>query len=180
MNCQASLANGFFTSDSFIMENIAYLLLGGNVGKVGENLAKTRELIQQRAGKVIASSGIYQTQAWGFESDALFLNQALCISTPWPPVVLLEKLLETEAVMGRKRTKPGYESRVMDIDILFFNEEVIQEPGLIVPHPRMHLRNFALLPMLELAPQLVHPVFNKTIQTLTANCSDTNKAIRLD
>lgn len=170
----------FYSSDSDLMGNIAYLLLGGNVGKTEENLATARELIEQRAGEVMASSGIYQTEPWGFEADELFLNQALCISTTRQAEVLLEMLLEIEALMGRKRNSMGYESRIMDIDILFFNEEVINKPQLIIPHPRMHLRNFALLPMLELAPQLVHPVLKKTILSLTKNCPDKNKAIRLD
>lgn len=160
--------------------NSAYLLLGGNEGKVKENLAFARERIQHKVGKIIAASMLYQSEPWGFESEQLFINQALYINTFLDPKSLLTELLEIEQLAGRIRKEKGYSSRSMDIDILFYDDLIIQQANLVIPHPRLHLRNFALIPMNELAPGFIHPVFNQSISHMKDACPDQSSVISLE
>lgn len=151
--------------------NTAFLLIGGNLGNRAQHLAKARSLIHQRCGNIIKTSSMYETAAWGEVKQAAFLNQVLKIQTLLPAPVLLNCLLSAEQKMGRvRKQKSG--PRTIDIDLLFFNDDQIEEPGLVVPHPRLHQRRFVLEPMNEIAPGLLHPVFNKTIKELLALCTD--------
>ncbi len=152
--------------------NTAYLLLGGNIGKVEETLGKARVLINGVAGHITASSSIYKSVPWGFQSNDLFFNQALEISTIMHPFDLLSTLLDMEMALGRQSTKTGYESRVIDIDILFYENLILYQKGLEVPHPRLHLRRFALLPLAEIAQNFIHPIFNASIIDLLQVCPD--------
>jgi 2-amino-4-hydroxy-6-hydroxymethyldihydropteridine diphosphokinase len=152
--------------------NKAYLLTGGNIGNPLENLNIARGNIEQYCGKILQCSDIYKTAAWGVEDQPDFFNQALCIATNQTPEVLMDALLNIESNMGRMRTaKMG--PRTIDIDILFFNALIINTLHLQLPHPRLHLRKFVLTPMAQIAPELVHPVFNKTIIALLEECPDT-------
>lgn len=151
--------------------NKVYLLIGGNMGNRAEQLRKAVELIGQRIGTVVNQSSIYETAAWGKTDQAAFLNQALLVSTPLEPLPLLQMILATELEMGRARLEKNG-PRTIDIDIIFYNDAVINQPGLIVPHPAMSQRRFVLTPMAELAPQLQHPVLKKDMQQLLGQCAD--------
>ena len=157
-----------------------YLLIGGNLGNRQHNIEKAVELIQNDAGKLIAQSAIYETAPWGFEHPVHFYNQALEVETTLLPVVLLEVIQRIEKTLGRKKTENGhYAGRTMDIDILFYGGEIIKMPGLEIPHKALHKRRFVLIPLSEIAPDYIHPVFNKTIQKLLQECNDNGMVKRL-
>jgi len=149
----------------------AWLLMGGNVGDTSHYLSEASELIGKKCGAIAKASSIYQTAAWGKEDQAPFLNQALEIDTPLSPSKLLETLLDIEKELGRLRMERWAE-RTIDIDILYYAEEIISLTNLEVPHPRIHERRFALVPMTEITPDLVHPLFQKTQKQLLASCPD--------
>jgi 2-amino-4-hydroxy-6-hydroxymethyldihydropteridine diphosphokinase len=150
----------------------AFLLLGGNQGRVAENLAAAVIRMEKLAGEVFLLSGLYASEPWGMESDTVFLNQAMGLRTHLDPLRLMQAALDLEMEFGRVR-KPGIiESRPIDIDILLFDQQVISVAGLEIPHPRMHLRRFALQPLAEIAPGLLHPVFGKSIAELLNECRD--------
>ena len=152
--------------------NKAYLLTGGNLGNRLNNLSDARKLIEQYCGKIVQQSAIYKTAAWGFTDQPDFYNQALEIQTELHPKRLMQTLLTIEGQMGRKR-EIKFGPRIIDIDILLFNDEIIQQPHLAIPHPRLHERKFALTPLAEIAPNIIHPVLNKTIQQLLSESTDT-------
>jgi 2-amino-4-hydroxy-6-hydroxymethyldihydropteridine diphosphokinase len=153
--------------------NTAYLLLGSNLNDRQGMLSDARELVESGVGSIISASSVYETEPWGFESDQLFLNQVVKVSTLMAPVDLLTTIHSIEEQLGRKTSPEGvYVSRVIDIDILFYNEHVLNLDGLVIPHPRMHHRRFTLLPMSELNHKLVHPKLNKSIQKLLKSCDD--------
>jgi 2-amino-4-hydroxy-6-hydroxymethyldihydropteridine diphosphokinase len=147
----------------------ATLLIGGNLGDRLENISQTIAHIEKRIGKIERRSSIYESEAWGFETEHRFLNVALVVETALQPESLLQKAQEIENLMGRVRNGTGYASRTMDIDILFFDEAVIDTPTLTIPHPRLHQRRFALLPLHEIMPDKVHPVLHKNIGELLNN-----------
>jgi 2-amino-4-hydroxy-6-hydroxymethyldihydropteridine diphosphokinase len=153
------------------MDNISYLLIGGNEGDRIAYLTGAREHIEKNAGPILQLSGIYETAAWGKTDQADFLNQVLAIRTQLDAHALMTVLLEIEEKMGRRRAGK-YGPRIIDIDILFFNEQVIQEPQLTIPHPEIPNRRFVLAPMAEIAPSFIHPVLGKTILDLLAVCPD--------
>lgn len=151
--------------------NRAYLLIGGNMGDRFENLDKTRVLISGACGTIVKQSSVFETSAWGKTDQPDFLNQALELETALNARDLLKVLLATEQKMGRFRGEK-YGPRIIDIDILLFNREIIDLPELKVPHPQMQNRRFALTPMAEIAPELIHPVLGKTMTRLLADCPD--------
>ncbi|SEA65307.1 2-amino-4-hydroxy-6-hydroxymethyldihydropteridinediphosphokinase [Arachidicoccus rhizosphaerae] len=153
--------------------NHAYLLIGGNLGKIKENLQNARELIGQKVGAVSKASSLYQTAAWGLEEQPDFINQVLLVDSELPAADMLITMLDIEQVLGRVREmKNG--PRLIDIDLLFYNDEVIHltRPDLTVPHPLLHTRNFTLYPLAEIAPDFVHPVLHKKIRTLLQQSPD--------
>lgn len=153
--------------------NVSYLCLGGNIGNRESCIEQALALVGQKAGSIIARSALYETEAWGVSNQQSYLNACVCISTNLNASSLLEVLLDIEQELGRQRSGSiHYEPRTIDIDILFFNEEVIHSTGLTVPHPRLHLRQFVLVPLAEIAPNYLHPVLNKTIFNLLKECSD--------
>lgn len=152
--------------------NTAYLLTGGNMGNRLNNLQQAAEFIQQNCGKIVISSSVYETEAWGKTDQPTFLNQVLQIETDLSPDLLMQSLLNIESRMGRVRTiKMG--PRIIDLDILLIDDLVQASALLTIPHPSLPLRKFALLPLAEIAPNLVHPVENKTILELLQICPDT-------
>ena len=151
--------------------NRAWLLTGGNLGIREENLARARELITMNCGSIIKSSSLYETAAWGKTDQPAFLNQALEVQTSLTARQLMRCILKVEKTMGRIR-KGKYGPRIIDIDMLLFNNEKHNSPFLKLPHPEMQNRRFALLPLAEIAPDIVHPVFNKPITELLNECKD--------
>lgn len=151
--------------------NKAYLLTGGNLGNRVENLVQARDLIAARCGKIANESAFYETAAWGMEDQPAFLNQALCLITDIPPVDLMMELLAIEQEIGRVRDQK-YGPRKIDIDMLLYDEEVIDTAELMLPHPQLPHRRFALTPLAEIAPRLVHPLSGKTITRLLKDCKD--------
>ena len=153
--------------------NTAYLLLGSNLNDRQGMLSEAGKLVESRIGSIVNTSSVYETEPWGFRSDKLFLNQVMKVSTLMAPVELLTTIHSIEELLGRERPPEGvYVSRAIDIDILFYNEHVLNLDGLVIPHPRMHHRRFTLLPMNELNHKLVHPILNKSIQKLLDSCDD--------
>ncbi len=153
-----------------------YLLLGGNLGDVKANFEKARAYISEEVGGIVQQSGIYQSQAWGFEAEELFLNQVLLVETSAMPMDLLDITQSIERRIGRKeKTLPTgeYSSRLIDIDILFYGEQIIETERLIIPHKQLHLRRFTLMPLNEIAPNLKHPVLQTNIKDLLLSCEDT-------
>ncbi len=142
-----------------------YLLLGSNLGDRISYLRQARSLIGETVAKVIQASSVYETQSWGKTDEPDYLNQVLYLKTDLHPGLLLEKLLGIETIMGRKR-EVKWGSRIIDIDILFYGDQKINEPNLVVPHPELHNRMFTLAPLNEIAPNFVHPVFQKKISDL--------------
>jgi len=150
----------------------AYLLTGSNLGDRFSYLHQASYLIQQHCGTIQAASSFYQTAAWGLTDQPDFYNQALALQTSLQPELLMQTLLNIELAMGRKREiKMG--PRIIDIDILLLDEEVINTGLLTVPHPFLAERRFALLPLAEIAPVAIHPVLHKTVLQLLNNCPDT-------
>jgi len=150
----------------------AYLLLGSNTGKSVEILDKACGEINQYIGKVIEKSSLYKTQPWGVTDQPDFLNQLIIIDTSYEPVDLLKNLLRLEKDLGRERiVKWG--PRTLDIDILYYDQEIIVRPELKIPHPEIQNRKFALVPLVESDPDFIHPVFNISNREMLTRCKDT-------
>jgi 2-amino-4-hydroxy-6-hydroxymethyldihydropteridine diphosphokinase len=154
-----------------------YILFGSNMGDRERLFADACLLINNRCGRVMEVSTAYESEPWGFVADEWFLNRVIAVDTELDPEELLQKLLDIEAELGRVRhpEQEGYTSRPIDLDILYFGKRVIQTESLTVPHPRLHLRRFALVPLCELIPDFVHPVLNKTQRELLQECPDTSE-----
>lgn len=151
---------------------IAYLLLGGNLGDIKANLKLALQLLEERVGKIVSVSALYETAAWGKTDQPAFLNQAVGVETDLAPMDVLAAALAIEAELGRIR-KEKWGERLIDIDLILFGDQVINIEGkLQVPHPHMQDRNFVLTPLAEIAGDVVHPVWNKNISTLAENTSD--------
>ena len=161
------------------MAGTVYLLLGGNQGDVQQSLALAQTIIAERIGAVTAASSLYRTAAWGVSDQPDFLNQVLAIETLHSPMEVLVICLDIEKILGRER-RERWRERLIDIDLLFYDQQVLQEEHLTLPHPRLHLRNFTLIPLLEIAPDFVHPVFEKTIETLYCESKDSLEVILLE
>ena len=149
----------------------AHLLIGGNLGDRKENLLTAISLINEQCGTLTRSSSIYETEAWGKTDQPSFLNLALEISTPLNARQLMRKILKIEKEMGRVR-KEKLGPRIIDIDILLYENEIHDLRFLKIPHPEMHNRRFVLVPLVEIAPTLQHPVLKKTIAELLEECPD--------
>ncbi|MDE3254383.1 MAG: 2-amino-4-hydroxy-6-hydroxymethyldihydropteridine diphosphokinase [Bacteroidota bacterium] len=150
---------------------LAYLLLGSNMGQSKSLLSIAADHIQQKAGPILLKSAIYESEAWGKEDQDPFLNQVLLIESSLSASHLLHSLLQIELQMGRTRSiKWG--ARIIDIDILFYEEQQIQLDALTIPHPAIADRRFTLVPLHEIAPDFIHPVHHKSIKTLLLECQD--------
>ena len=155
-----------------------YLLLGSNVGEKEKNLSEAIRLINEAFKDLINEpvnlSSVYETEPWGFESDEKFLNQAVVLDTDIDPELIMRMCLIIEKQVGRVRYgmnfdeegKRIYESRVIDIDMMLYGDRIIDTEFLKIPHPRLHEREFALLPLVEIAPDAVHPILKKTVKEL--------------
>lgn len=161
--------------------NESYLLLGGNLGNVIDTFEKCEQLLLEKVGLILKKSSDYESPSWGFVDENKFINRVVCLTTTLPPKELLKSCLEIEKKLGRKRNDnfDGYSSRVLDIDILFYNNITMEDRKLCIPHQKLHLRRFTLLPLHELNPDLLHPKFKKSIQYLLDNCNDKSEVIKL-
>lgn len=149
------------------------LSLGSNIGNRRENIENCIQLIHQKIGLVLRVSKLYETPAWGFESDA-FYNCALLVHSSFSPEKILRKITSIEKQMGRTRkTSTGYEARIIDIDIIAVGDKIVQSDNLKIPHPQMQNRKFVLLPVKDLNFKWEHPVLHQNISELIANCEDT-------
>ncbi|WP_297408742.1 2-amino-4-hydroxy-6-hydroxymethyldihydropteridine diphosphokinase [uncultured Alistipes sp.] len=153
----------------------AVLITGGNRGDVRALLRRAAGLIGERIGRIVRSSACYESAPWGFRAEQSFWNQVLEVETPLHPEELLEAVLSVEAVLGRDRVQEGlekastgerYASRTLDVDILFYDDEVIRTPRLEIPHPRLGGREFVLRPLCELMPERRHPVTGERMRDL--------------
>jgi 2-amino-4-hydroxy-6-hydroxymethyldihydropteridine diphosphokinase len=163
--------------------NAAFLCLGGNMGDRLANLALAKELITEAGITIKAQSAIYETEAWGGVKEAPdYYNQCIKVECDLMAFELMQKLLDIEKRMGRVRSNDKNMSRTMDIDLLLYNDSIINDFNVEVPHPRMHLRQFVLKPLSEIAAKEVHPVLHRTIGQLLLECRDTltAKKIRQD
>ena len=151
--------------------NKAYLLIGGNMGNREDNLVKAKQLIVIHCGSISKQSSLYETAAWGKTDQPAFLNQALEIITTLNAKQLIRRILKIEKSMGRVR-KEKLGPRIIDIDILFYEDEVHDLKFLKIPHPEIQNRRFALVPLAEINPELIHPVLKKKIVRLLKDCTD--------
>jgi 2-amino-4-hydroxy-6-hydroxymethyldihydropteridine diphosphokinase len=150
----------------------AFLLIGGNLGDRFKNLQTAAQLVEEHCGDIISLSSVYETEAWGFTDQPPFLNQVLVLETEMEPEALMRELLSIEKELGRIREhKMG--PRHIDIDILLLDDMTWVSASLTIPHPSLHLRRFALIPLNEVAPAQKHPLFHKTIAELLTDCPDT-------
>jgi len=153
------------------MKKRVFLLLGTNLGDRAANLGQAIEAIDQEVGKIIKASSVFETSAWGKTDQPAFLNQALEISSQFDVEDVLTRLLSIEERLGRKRHEHWGE-RIIDIDILFFGDEVYTSPRLRIPHPQLGNRRFTLIPLNEIASDFVHPLLKKTVRELLEICPD--------
>jgi 2-amino-4-hydroxy-6-hydroxymethyldihydropteridine diphosphokinase len=150
-------------------EHIVYLALGTNLGDRLSNLKQAIAALTPQL-EVKAKSQVYETPPWGFEDQPKFLNQVIKANTYLDPEPLLKHLKRLEVALGRKESFPNG-PRLIDMDILFYDDLVMEKPSLVLPHPRLHERGFVLLPLLEIAPNLVHPVRKQSVREMAEMCN---------
>lgn len=148
-----------------------YLILGGNLGDKFGNLQKAVERIGTHIGEVVKISSVYETEAWGKTDQPSFLNLALIAETNLTPLKVLGEIHKIETLLGRKREE-HWGARIIDIDILFYDNEIINLSNLMIPHAYITKRRFVLTPLLEIIPDFIHPVLKKTIKELYSGCED--------
>ena len=148
------------------------LSTGSNLGNRQENLESASGLIGERVGTIRKSSVLYESRAWGYRSEYSYFNQCLEVHTELAPGDCLKQILGIERMMGRERPGSGYDDRIIDIDILFYDDLILDTGPLKIPHERMQERKFVLLPLAEILPDLEHPVFHKPVHKLLKQCSD--------
>lgn len=160
--------------------NNALILLGGNMSNSKQAIFDAENKFVNNNCKIINSSSFYGSEAWGFESDD-FINKIIEIEIDFTSLELLNLCLQIESELGRVRTNSmGYSSRVIDIDILFYNNEIIELENLQIPHPRLHLRRFTLESLNEKWSDKTHPILNKSISELLSDCEDEGKVWKVE
>jgi 2-amino-4-hydroxy-6-hydroxymethyldihydropteridine diphosphokinase len=156
-----------------------YFSIGSNKGNRSQLINEAIDKIDIYIGRVELKSSIYQTQSWGFESNN-FYNICLLIESSLSVESIFNKILKIEKDMGRLKSGNKYSDRCIDIDILFVEDIIVNSKNLIIPHPRLHLRKFVLTPMLDIAPDLIHPILNKSIKQLELECDDNDQPKKID
>lgn len=152
-----------------------YLSLGANLGDREKNIADALAAIDKSVGVIYQKSGIYETSPWGYTDDNMYLNMAIEVHTCLNPVEIYSEIEKMEVSMGRVRQNAGYEARIIDIDILFYENEIINTPELVIPHPYIAKRRFVLEPLSDIAPEFVHPVLLKTVSLMLNDCIDNSE-----
>lgn len=152
--------------------HLSYLLLGSNLGNRAEYLANARNLIELFVGDIKRASAIYETLPWGVSEQPNFYNQAIAVATQLSAEELLLNLLQIEEKLGRERSQK-WQARKIDLDILYYQQDIISQTQLTVPHPQIEHRRFTLVPLVEIAPDYVHPVLQQSNAQLLAKCQDT-------
>ena len=155
-----------------------YFSIGSNKGNRSGLINEAIDKIDIIIGKVVQKSSIYETKSWGFNSNN-FYNICILLESTLTPELILNKILTIEKDMGRLKTTDQYSDRCIDIDILFFDNIIVNSKSLEIPHPRIQLRKFVLTPMLELTPDLIHPILNKSIRQLELECVDKDQPIKV-
>ena len=156
--------------------NTVYIQLGSNIGERESFITKSMHKVEDDIGKIITASSIFETTAWGNENQNNFLNSVIEIKTPFDAFTILQKSQEIENNLGRKRSDKWGE-RTIDIDILFYNNKIINTKELTIPHPLIQKRKFVLVPLSEIAPNYIHPTLKKNISTLLSECKDNQKVL---
>jgi 2-amino-4-hydroxy-6-hydroxymethyldihydropteridine diphosphokinase len=156
-----------------------HLLIGSNMGDRQAYLAQATAEIGKKIGKITQKSRLYETQAWGLTNQPDFINQAIEVETTLSPQATLKIILDIEAEMGRTRAEKWAE-RTIDIDILLFDDVIVDEPDLQIPHPRLPERNFALVPLMELAGETEHPILKTTIEDIYMESTDTLDVVEVE
>ena len=154
--------------------NEVYLQLGSNIGDRLDNLDQSIKIITERIGNVLEKSSVYESTPWGVENQRNFLNQVIFVKSNFDPYTILDLVLQIEKDMGRIRIEKWGE-RIIDIDILFIDDLIIESENLCIPHEFIAKRKFVLQPMCEIAPSFIHPKLNKTISQLLEECIDEEK-----
>lgn len=158
--------------------NKVYILLGANLGNPNRQLEKSRLHLESRLGNLITASSLYQSEAWGLEDQPIFLNQVLLYQTTFTAQECLSICQQTEDELGRVR-KEKWGARVIDIDILYFNSEIVETPQLHIPHPYIQDRKFTLMPLVEISPDYIHPKLKLSNKQLLLNCDDKLKVNKI-
>lgn len=159
-----------------------FLGLGSNLGDRAANLRAAADLIAKNVGKIAKRSHVYETQPWGNPDQGAFLNQVVMANTILDPRDLLDKISRIERELGRERRRDQdkWGPRTIDIDILFYGKRIVRDKGLEIPHPELHKRAFVLVPLMEIAPDLEHPVLKRPIDELYMECGDNSDVVMLD
>ena len=146
-----------------------YLVIGGNLGDREQYIEKTKCLIAERVGYILRYSSIYESEPWGFDHAQNFLNQVIIVDTQLSPAAILLEISFIEGILGRERSGNGYAARTADIDILFYDQQIMLSPSLVIPHRFLHKRRFVLAPLVEVAPDFMHPLFSIPVKELLAS-----------
>ena len=173
--------NRYICTKILAMET-CYVLFGSNMGDKDKIFTQACLFINDRCGRIVAVSSAYESEPWGFNAEEWFLNRLINVETELEPEEMLQQLLEIERELGRVRHPEidGYTSRTVDLDILYFGSRIVLTDSLTIPHPRLHRRRFALLPLCEMVPDFVHPAFNLTQTELLRRCLDFSEVRKLD
>ena len=159
-----------------------FILFGSNMGDKNKIYVQACLLINNRCGRIVQVSSAYESEPWGFETKEWFLNRLIVVETALEPEEMLRQLLDIEAELGRVRhpEAEGYISRTVDLDILYYGSRIVLTDNLTIPHPRLHQRRFALLPLCEVVPEFVHPAFNLTQTELLKRCFDFSEVRKIE
>ncbi|MDR1554097.1 MAG: 2-amino-4-hydroxy-6-hydroxymethyldihydropteridine diphosphokinase [Prevotellaceae bacterium] len=162
-------------------KSIIYFLFGSDIGDRKKHIDDACHLVENEIGKILVESSFYVSEAWGFVSDSMFFNRVIAVETDLDVFAILDITQKIELMLGRSnKTADKYQSRIIDIDILFYDDKIIETQRLTIPHPQIQNRRFALQPLAEIAPDFVHPSLHKSIAQLLDDCNDEKNVELID